>query len=75
MPDKYIINELLFRRCEHWDTDKCPFRNKAVMGLTVINRSNLFLLSDATVAELNQTCGGCEVFTRKNPGEQSMADL
>ena len=67
MPDKYITDELLFRRCENWDTEKCPFRSKVAMGLSAINRSNPFLLSDETVAELNRICESCAVFSRKHP--------
>lgn len=72
MPDQYIIDTLLFRRCEYWDTDTCPYRNKAVMALSVINSANLFLLSDETVAELNTTCEGCDTFTKKISAEHKI---
>ena len=59
------IGELLFIRCAHWDTKGCPHRKEAVMGLSVINRSNLYVLSDETVALLNTLCRDCRVFSKK----------
>lgn len=66
MADKKAnTSELLFTRCNNWNTLLCPYHKKAVMGLSVINRSNLYVLSDETVAELNTLCEGCRVFSKK----------
>jgi hypothetical protein len=62
---KTNTSELLFTRCNNWNTRGCPYSKKAVMGLSVINRSNLYVLSDRTVAELNTLCEGCHVFSKK----------
>jgi hypothetical protein len=63
--EKANISELRFIRCIHWNTGACPHHKEAVMGLSVINRSNLYVLSDATVAVLNTLCEGCRAFGRK----------
>jgi hypothetical protein len=66
MADKKTnTGELLFTRCNNWNTRLCPHQDKAVMGLSVINRSNLYVLSDETVAELNSLCNDCREFNKK----------
>jgi len=66
MADKKTnTSELLFTRCKNWATRFCPYHKKAVMGLSVINRSNLYVLSDETVAELNILCNDCRAFNKK----------
>jgi hypothetical protein len=59
------ISELRFTRCIHWNTHACPHHKETVMGLSVINRSNLYVLSDETVAALNTLCGTCHGFRKK----------
>ena len=66
MTDKRTnTSELLFTRCENWNTRLCPYQKKAVMGLSVINQSNLYVLSDETVGELNDLCNDCRGFSKK----------
>ena len=66
MADKKTnTNELRFTRCRNWNTRRCPYHKKAVMGLSVINQSNLYVLSDETVGELNTLCKACSVFSKK----------
>ena len=66
MADKKAnTGELLFTRCNNWNTRLCPHQGKAVMGLSVINRSNLYVLSDETVEELNAFCNDCGGFSKK----------
>lgn len=57
--------ELRFTRCKNWNTRVCPYHKKAVMGLSVINESNLYVLSDETVVELNTLCNDCRAFSKK----------
>lgn len=63
--NKKNTGELRFTRCNNWNTRSCPHQKKAVMGLSVINRSNLYVLSDETVAELNSMCNDCSGFSKK----------
>ena len=65
MIDQYITPELLFARCENWNTVVCPHRTNAIMGLSIINQDHLFLLSDETVWQLKKMCKGCPVFRKK----------
>lgn len=65
---KANISELLFTRCLHWNTHACPHRRQSEMGLSAINRSNLYVLSDRTVAVLNALCGNCSAFSKKEKG-------
>jgi hypothetical protein len=66
MADKKTnTSELRFTRCKNWNTHGCPYQKRAVMGLSVINQSNLYVLSDATVAELNTLCNDCRAFSKK----------
>lgn len=65
---KANTSELLFTRCNNWNTRRCPYFKSAVMGLTVLNRATLYVLSDGTVAELNRLCDGCRAFSRKTAG-------
>jgi len=66
MMDQSITHELLFARCENWDTSTCPYQNNAVMGLSIINQAHLFLLSDETVSQLKKMCGSCPAFKKKS---------
>lgn len=65
MKDQYITPELLFARCKYWDTPACPYQTNAIMGLSIINRDHLFLLSDETVIQLKKMCMECPVFKKK----------
>jgi hypothetical protein len=65
MIDQTIKHELLFMRCENWNTRACPSQKNAVMGLTVINQDHLFLLSDETVTRLKEICSACSAFNKK----------
>ena len=65
MMDQYITPELLFARCNCWNTPACPYRKNAIMGLSIINQDHLFLLSDETVLQLRKMCMGCPVFKKK----------
>ena len=64
MTTKAIIEELTFTRCENWNTLKCPNKNTSAMGLSIINRTSLFLLNDDTVKELDLMCIACCSFYR-----------
>lgn len=65
MIDQTITPELLFARCGNWNTPACPHQTDAIMGLSIINRDHLFLLSDETVRQLIKICKGCPVFKKK----------
>ena len=65
MIDQYITHKLFFARCENWNTETCPHQTNAIMGLSVINRDHLFLLSDETVSQLKKMCRTCPVFKKK----------
>jgi hypothetical protein len=65
MIDQYITPELLFARCENWNTPVCPHQTNAIMGLSIINQDHLFLLSDETVHQLKKMCKRCPVFRKK----------
>ena len=66
MMDRSITHELLFTRCENWNTRACPHKNNAAMGLSIINQAHLFLLSDETVSRLRKICRTCQAFKKKN---------
>jgi len=65
MIDHYITPELLFARCENWNTMVCPYQTNAIMGLSIINQDHLFLLSDETVLQLKKMCRRCPIFKKK----------
>jgi len=65
MMDRSITRELLFARCKNWNTPVCPHQGNAIMGLSIINRDHLFLLSDDTVLQLKKMCRECPVFKKK----------
>ena|GEM_PF-2644451 len=65
MIDQYITPELLFARCENWNTPTCPHQRNAIMGLSIINQDHLFLLSDETVSQLKKMCKRCSAFKKK----------
>jgi len=65
MKDRTITHELLFTRCENWNTKACPHLRNAIMGLSLINQDHLFLLSDETVFRLKKICSRCPVFKKK----------
>ena len=65
MMDRSITHELLFTRCENWNTSTCPHLKNAIMGLSLINKEHLFLLSDKTVSQLKALCRHCPTFKKK----------
>jgi hypothetical protein len=65
MMDRTITHELLFARCEKWNTPACPQQTNAIMGLSLINQDHLFLLSDETVSRLKKICSNCPAFKKK----------
>jgi hypothetical protein len=65
MMDRSITHELLFARCENWNTPACPHLKNAIMGLSLINKKHLFLLSDKTVSQLKALCRQCLAFKKK----------
>ena len=66
MIDQTITPELLFARCENWNTPACPHQINAIMGLSIINQKHLFLLSDETVLQLKKMCSECTRFKKKD---------
>jgi hypothetical protein len=65
MTVRHITHELLFARCANWNTQTCPQQRNPIMGLSLINRDHLFLLSDETVSQLKVICRDCPVFKGK----------
>ena len=65
MMDRSVTHELLFARCENWNTSACPYLKNAIMGLSLINKEHLFLLSDKTVLQLKALCRQCTAFRKK----------
>jgi hypothetical protein len=65
VPKNTITHELLFMRCQNWNTSRCPHRQDAVMALAAINQDHLFLLADETVAKLKKLCRECHRFQKK----------
>jgi len=65
MMHRSITHELLFARCENWNTSACPHLKNAIMGLSLINKKHLFLLSDKTVSQLKALCRQCPDFKKK----------
>ena len=64
MPNQVFTETLTFTRCANWSTDTCPHLKKPKMQLSIINKSNWFVMNDKAVEVLNGICDGCEEFQK-----------